>query len=319
VRGIFTDEPSVHDRHCEFTPGRGWLPWSYTFPDFFRERRGYDIFDTVPYIYFNGEHSSAARHDYWRTVMERFSESFSKQLGEWCEENGIAFTGHYLWENNMGTSTRVGGAVMPHYRYQHVPGIDMLVEQTDETITCKQCTSVANQYGRKFVLTETYGCTGWGFTFEGQKWVGDFQFVMGVNFRSQHLALYSIKGCRKRDYPPVFNYNTSWWKYNYVVEDYFARLSAVLTEGDVIRDVLVLHPASTGWCVNGTNPYGFEKRGKDRDIPAVNRIGDKFNDFLRDLLGQHYDLDIGDETIMEETGEVRGQKLAVHLAEYRVV
>lgn len=319
VRGVFTDEPSVHDRHCKFTEGRGWIPWSWSFPDFFRERRGYDLLDIVPYIYFDGEHSPKARHDYWRTVCERFSESYSKQIGEWCGKNGIAFTGHYLWENNLGTATRVCGAVMPNYRFQHVPGIDMLTEQTNEAITVKQCSSVANQYGRKFVLSETYGCTGWAFTFEGQKWVGDFQYVLGVNLRSQHLALYSIKGCRKRDYPPVFNYNTSWWKYNHIVEDYFARLSAVLSEGRPIRDVLVLHPASTAWCMTGTGPYGFPSRGKDRDVSATNRFGHEFNGFLGTLLRAHYDFDLGDETIMAETGEVRAGKLAVNMAEYRVV
>ncbi|MDQ0875279.1 hypothetical protein QFZ77_003938 [Paenibacillus sp. V4I3] len=319
IRGVFTDEPSVHDSHCKFTAGRGWLPWSWSFPDFFQERRGYDLFDVIPYMYFNGVYSSQARHDYWWTLTERFSESYSKQLGEWCENNGIDFTGHYLWENNMGTATRVCGAVMPNYRYQQVPGIDMLNEQTNEYITVKQCTSVANQYGRKFVLSETYGCTGWAFTFEGQKWMGDFQYVLGVNLRSQHLALYSIKGCRKRDYPPVFNYNTSWWKYNHVMEDYFARLSSVLTEGRPIRDVLVLHPSSTAWSMVGTGPYGFPARGKDRDVSATNTFGHEFNAFLGKLLRAHYDFDLGDETILAETGEIRGGNLAVNLVEYRIV
>ena len=86
------------------------------------------------------------------------------------------------------------------------------------------------------MLSETYGCSSWEFTFEGQKWVGDWQYVLGVNLRCQHLALYTLRGCRKRDYPPAFNYNTTWWKYNGVVEDYFARVGRVLTEGEAVRD-----------------------------------------------------------------------------------
>ncbi|TDG00211.1 glycosyl hydrolase [Paenibacillus piri] len=319
ITGIFTDEPGVHDRHCRFTPGRGWVPWTLSLPDYFMERRGYDILDVLPYLYFNGSLSSMARHDFWRTVSDKFCESFTKQLGDWCEENGLAFTGHYLWESALGVATRVGGAVMPHYRYQHVPGIDMLCEQTDEHMTVKQCTSVANQYGRKFVISETYGCTGWEFTFEGQKWMGDWQYVLGVNLRSQHLALYSLKGCRKRDYPPVFNYQTSWWKYNRLIEDYFARIGAVMTEGTPVRDVLVLHPASTAWSMLGTDPYGAARRGLDRDIPGIDRYGYEFNDLLRVLLGAHYDFDLGDETIMAETGTVSGRKLFVRLAGYRTV
>lgn len=319
IKGVFTDEPSVNDRHCRFTEGRGWVPWTYSFPDYFKSRRGYDLLEEVPHLFFDSDRSSWARHDYWRTVSEKFTDAFSKQIYDWCDNNGLSFTGHYLQEDKLGLGTRVGGAIMPHYRYQHIPGIDMLTESTDEHMTVKQCTSVANQYGRKRVMTETYGCAGWEFTFEGQKWIGDWQYALGVNFRSQHLALYSIKGCRKRDYPPVFNYNTSWWKYNHVVEDYFARLGAVLTEGRAVRDILVLHPASTAWSLLGSNPYGMPNRGRDRDIPGINRYGDEFNRLLRALLGAHHDCDLGDETIMSEIGEVKPGKLIIGQAAYKAV
>lgn len=318
IPGVFTDEPNIADGQCKFTAGRGWIPWTDGFTEYFRQKRGYDIPDVLPYIFFKGVKSSKARHDYWRTVSDRFCEAYSKQLGEWCENNNLSFTGHYLVENDLGASTRVSGAIMPHYRYQHVPGIDMLCEQTHEHLTVKQCTSVANQYGRKRVLSETYGCTGWDFTFEGQKWVGDWQFVLGVNLRCQHLALYSLKGCRKRDYPPVYNYNTSWWKYNNVVEDYFARLSSVLTEGEAVRDVLVIHPASTAWSMMGCE---VEDRGwfAGTNIDEVNKYGDQFNSFIRALLASHYDFDLGDETIMEEKGRVEGNKIYVNRAGYSVV
>ena len=132
-------------------------------------------------------------------------------------------------------------------------------------------------------------------------------------------ALYSIGGCRKRDYPPVFNYNTTWWKYNKVIEDYFSRLSAVLIEGEVIRDILVIHPSTTAWCMLGTNPYGLPKRGNDRDIPAIKEYGDKFNLLLKYLMGCHNDFDLGDELIMKETGSVREGKLYINKKGYKLV
>lgn len=319
VVGVFTDEPGIHDRNSRYTPGRGWLPWTYAFPDYFAAKRGYDILEVIAYVFFDGEPSSAARHDYWRTIAELFCESFSRQLGEWCEANGLLFTGHYLWEGSLGVATRVGGAVMPHYRYQHVPGIDLLNEQTDEVLTVKQCTSVASQYGRQHVLTETYGCTGWGFTFEGMKWIGDWQYVLGVTLRSQHLALYSLKGCRKRDYPPVFNYQTTWWEDARLIEDYFARITAVMSEGSAVRDVLVLHPASTAWSLLGTGPYASKRRGEDRNIPEIDQYGNDFNDFLRALLAAHYDFDLGDETIMAEEGAAAERRLRIRLASYDTV
>jgi len=142
--------------------------------------------------------------------------------------------------------------------------------------------------------------------------MGDWQYVLGVNLRCQHLALYSLKGCRKRDYPPVFNYNTSWWKYNYVVEDYFARIGAVMSQGAVVRDVLVIHPASTAWSMMGCDAW-------NSNIAAVNEYGEQFNDFIRFLLGTHYDFDLGDELIMEEKGRVEGNKIFVNLVGYSFV
>ena len=49
-----------------------------------------------------------------------------------------------------------------------------------DTLTADLCrgseaSSAARQFGRHRVLSELYGCTGWDFTFEGMKWVGDWQ------------------------------------------------------------------------------------------------------------------------------------------------
>lgn len=308
VPGIFTDEPTVFA--VQVRSGLPALPWTDGLAAYFTERRGYDLLDLVPWLYLEGEHAAEARHDYWYTISQRFTEAFSKQLGEWCERYGLAFTGHYLMENDLGMGTVRGGAIMPHYRYQHVPGIDMLEEQNHEFLTVKQCTSVASQFGRKRVLSELYGCTSWEFTFEGQKWVGDWQYVLGVNLRCQHLALYTLRGCRKRDYPPVFNYNTTWWPFNGVVEDYFARVGRVLTEGEAVRDVLMIHPASTVWAMLGQG---------DTQAAHANVYGERLNAFLQALLATHYDSDLGDEQIMAEDGRVADGALWVGRCPYKVV
>jgi hypothetical protein len=317
IPGIFTDEPNVFA--VEVRSGQRALPWTDELPAYFQERRGYDLLDVVPWLFYNGrgeramqipEESAKARHDYWYTISERFTEAYSKQLGEWCEQYDLAFTGHYLCENELGRGILRGGAIMPHYRYQHVPGIDMLTEQNHEFLTIKQCSSVANQLGRDRVLSETYGCSSWEFTFEGQKWVGDWQYVLGVNLRCQHLALYTLRGCRKRDYPPSFNYNTTWWKYNGVVEDYFARVGYILTQGDAVRDVLLLHPISTAWSM---------LREGDESVAEVDAYGERLNDFVRALLATHYDFDFGDEQIMAAEASVEENTLAVGEASYKVV
>ncbi len=319
IPGIFTDEPSLHDRHAYFGEKRGWIPWTYGFSGYFREQKGYDFLDDMPWLYFNGGESAKIRHDYWQALSRQYGNAYFKTIGDWCRKNNLKFTGHFLQEDKMGLCARVNGSVMPHYIYQDVPGIDMLTEQTGEFLTVKQCTSVASQYEKPEVLTETYGCTGWDFTFEGQKWMGDWQFVLGVTRRCQHIALYSLRGCRKRDYPPSFNYNVNWWKENRFVEEYFARLSAVLTQGRALRRVLLLHPVSTVWSRLGVSPYGNPVRRNERDVPELDRFGNEFNDLLEAVLRRHFDCDLGDEELLMADGSVEGGKLRLKACDYDAV
>ncbi len=313
VPGIFTDEPNVHD--VKPRSGLPHVPWTDGFLELFTARRGYDFLDLAPYVFFDGERSSRARHDFWWTISERFAEAYSKQIGAWCNKHHLALTGHYLEENVMGFTVWRSGAVMPHYRYQQVPGIDMLCELTHEYLTVKQCTSVAHQFGRSLTLSETYGCSGWAFTFEGQKWVGDWQYVLGITMRCQHLALYSLRGCRKRDYPPCFNYNTTWWSFNKIVEDYFARLGALLTQGEPVRDVLVIHPLATAWTMVEGSVHEFPP---GPGVQAANDLGADLNTFAQAVLAAHYDFDFGDEQIMADVGRVDGQTLWVNQSRYNV-
>ncbi|MBW5447720.1 hypothetical protein GE107_16825 [Cohnella sp. CFH 77786] len=319
IPGIFTDEPSILGfKEGLDQPEMTWIPWSDVLPGVFADKRGYEIWDRLPYFFFHGRPSSKIRFDFWKTVTEQFCESYSKAIGDWCRENGLAFAGHYCEVDVVG-ATRHCGAVMPNYRYLDIPGIDTLCEQTDESLTVKQVSSVANQYGKKRVISETYGVTGWDFSFESRKWIGDWQFALGVNLLTYHLALYSLRGCRKRDYPPSFNYNVNWWEHNRVMEDYFARLGTVLSEGNVVRDVLVLHRATSVWALLGQDVKAKDWLGQGGNNEALGRYDQEFNDFVRRLLGEHYDFDLGDELILQEIGNVDGGRLRVGEAEYRVV
>jgi hypothetical protein len=319
IKGSFSDEESLCDRHASFDPHRGWIPWTTGFGDWIKQKTGYDILDYIPYFYFNGEYSAKVRFDYWHMIALRFEECYSGQIGQWCDARHIAYTGHFLQEDKMGLCCRVNGSIMPHYIHQMAPGIDMLCEQTDEYLTVKQCTSVANQLNKKDVVTETYAATGWEFSFEGQKWIGDWQYVLGVNRRCQHLALYSIRGCRKRDYPPCFNYNTTWWNKIKVVEDYFARLSVIMHKGKPVRDVLILHPMSHVWASLGCSPYGNPVRNEEAGIRVMDAYGNDFNNFLKLFCENHIDFDLGDETIIQRFGSVLNGKFTIDSAAYSVV
>jgi len=309
VKGIFTDEPNIFPFLWGGNVEYYALPWTDIFSEYFKEKRGYDFFDIAPFVFLSGEKSIKARYDYWRTISELFLESYTKNISNWCKEHHILFTGHYLEEDNFPHVILCSGSIMPHYEYMDIPGIDILTEVRYEYLTVKQATSVANQLGKSRVISETYGCTGWEFTFEGQKHVADWQYALGVNMRCQHLFLYSLRGCRKRDYPPSFNHNPS-WKYQSLIEDYFARLSYIITLGKPVRDILLIHPIESSWC---------EFNGRDKSIPQER--GEEFKEIISALLGIHYDFDLGDENIIEKYGKIDKERkeFVVGEAKHRLV
>ena len=319
VPGIFTDEPSLADRHAAFDPSRSWIPWSEGMEAYYQMICSKDVYESLPLLFFQGEGSFKVRHDYWHCISLRYEACYSKQIGLWCAEQNLSYTGHFLQEDKLGLCTRVNGSIMPHYTHQAMPGIDLLGERIDEYLTLKQVSSVAHQYGKSRVICETYAGCGWDFSFAGQKWVGDWQYVLGVTNRCPHLMLYSLRGNRKRDYPQSFNYHNVWWEKQYLVETYFARLSTILQQGEVQRPILLLHPMGTVWGRIGCSPYGNPVRRNERDVPKGDEIGYALNRLLKRLESAFLSVDLGDETLLQRDGQVVENTLLLKLASYQVV
>lgn len=310
IPGVFTDEPNISSsrpRAPSTIPPRGprmapfAVPWTNGLVKRFKELNGYNITERLPEIFFNVGNYMKTRHDFWKTITMLFLEAFSKQIYEWCDEHGLKSTGHYLAEDSLLSQLVCAGAVMPHYEYQHVPGIDHLgMHVWGSLLTTKQVSSVANQLGKERVLCETYGCTGNYPSFADRKWIGDWLYVMGVNLLNHHLVPYSMRGRRKRDYGLNFHWSQPWWKYNGILEEYFARLSYMLSRGKRIVNVLVIHPIGTAWALY--SPLNMSK---------VAEIDEYLSSLLRSLLSAHIDFDLGDEMLMEKYGKVDDEKLRI--------
>ena len=306
--GIFTDEPNYRSG--------GVAPWTEAFPEYFKKVNGYDLLGRIPLLFFDGDGCEKARHDFWRTMTMRFVESFTIPLSEWCEKHNSQFTGHYLSEETLLSQIRVIGAAMPHYEYMQLPGIDHLGRNISETLTLKQVSSAAHQFGRNRVLCEIFGVSGHSMSFEDMKWIADYHFALGITFMNQHLTLYSMKGERKRDFPPTISYHQPYWQYYRAVNDYFARCAYMLTRGDFGADILFLHPIGSAWA---TMPVPFEGESRRSISTEVMRYNDELVRLQDALLASHYDFDYGDEMIMGGHTWVRDGKLTVGKMNYRAV
>jgi len=306
IPAIFTDEPNCSVRGA--SPKEMLIPWTDDLPYRFEQCYGYKISDYLPSLFFNEGDYKKVRYDFWNLISDLFLESYSQQIYNWCQEHNLAYTGHYLAEDTLTSQIRCIGAAMPHYEYMHIPGIDHLGRNIQDLLTLKQVSSVAHQLGRKRVLSELYGCSGQNFSFSGRKWIGDWHIVLGVNLFCPHLSLYSMRGARKRDFPPTIYYQQPWWKYNKIIEDYFARLNYIMSEGEFKADILVIHPMESAWCLY-----------KPVDTREIDELNQSFTNLIEELCKLHQDYDLADEKLLKKYGKIDKDLIKVGKMFYKIV
>ena len=299
LKGFFTDEPQY---------SRDKIPWSHIFSSEFKQRYGYDIVEKLPALFIACEGYEKVRYDYWALVADLYIASFAKQIYDWCEEHQCKLTGHTIQEGSMFAQMICSAGVMPFYEYMQIPGIDWLGRSIDSPIVPKSVGSVASQLDKKFVLSETFALCGWDVSFEELKWIAQWQYVNGVNLMCQHLEGYTLRGLRKRDYPPSLFYQQPWWEEYKVFNDYFARLGVLLTAGKNAPDVLLIHPMKSGW-ITYDNTYNESLKQLDDDFEKVTQM-------LSDLHIEHH---YGDETIISRHGSVDKDLFVVGKCKYKIL
>lgn len=319
IPGIFTDEPNhggMLGGQGGWMPSANQIPWTGKLLATFKKRYGYDLTPHLVELYFDvdGNGMRPARYHYHDCLTHLYVDAFCRQIGEWCAANGLQFTGHQLEEDSLASQTNMVGSCLRCYEHMQAPGMDLLTEHWRVFNTAKQVSSGARQFGAKWRLTETYGCTGWDFPFAGHKALGDWQLALGINVRCQHLSWYTMRGEAKRDYPAGIFYQSPWWEMYPKVEDYFARLHVAMTQGEEVRDLLVVHPVESMWML--------VKNGW-RQTPATKALDAQFAKLTEALLSQHLDFDFGDEEQLGRLAKVAGKKASATLkmgqAVYRAV
>ncbi len=304
VPAIFTDEPNVMQDGSEAiipTPEYRWVikcGWSRYFEEEYQKYYGEDILDRLPELFWKKADNSDSiiKYRYFDFLAHQFSQNFSGQLGEWCDKNGIALTGHLLREAQLGGQAPTCGETMRSYGEFTIPGIDMLCNWHEFT-TAKQTQSAVHQYGKEGMLSELYGVTNWDFDFRGHKLQGDWQAALGVTVRVPHLAWVSMKGEAKRDFPAAIGYQSPWYKEYPYIEDHFARLNTALTRGTPIVKLGVIHPIESYWISVGPN---------SQTAITIAALESNFKNITEWLLEEHFDFNfICESTIPQLSCEER--------------
>ncbi len=311
IPGVFTDEPNISP-----PGGRTAVRWTPDLYEEFEKRWGYKLQDNLLSLFDEVGDWKKVRHNYFQLLLQMFIDRWSKPWFEYTEKHQLKWTGHY-WEHGW-PSPHHGGDNMAMYAWHQLPGIDLLFntmysedrqDQFGRIRNVKELRSAANQTGRSRTLSETYGGAGWELTFEDMKRLGDWMYVLGVNFLNQHMTYITMTGDRKHDYPQSFSYHTPWWNLYAYQADYFARLSVAMSAGKQKNNILVIEPTTSTWMYYST----FSPNS------TLNEIGNSFHSLLDKLEQYKIAYDLGSENIIKDTGMAVNGSFIVGEAVYDLV
>lgn len=318
VPAIFTDEPTFTCRKPEHTiesahSERDILyTWTRFMEEKYEERYGEDLLDYLPELFWKKVDGSDSliKYRYYDFCADLFYNAFTAQCGAWCEEHGIAFTGHIFEEPTLSGQAESAGDLLRQYKAFTLPGIDMLCNRTELT-TAKQTQSVVRQLQKEGMMSELYGVTNWDFDFRGHKFQGDWQAAMGVTVRVPHLAWMSMQGEAKRDYPASIFYQSPWYKEYSYLEDHFARLNTALTRGTPVVKVGVIHPVESYWIATGpADQTADARKARDERYQTLNRwLLEGHQDF--DYISEGLLADIADEKAPRKVGAMEYDAIVV--------
>ena len=291
IKGFFTDEPQYY---------RWGTPYTPMMVKYFQEEYRQDIFEQLGLLFVEKEGYQTFRYRYWCGMQKLMLENWAKKVYDWCEQNQIKLTGHYIEETTLGYQIMCCGGVMPFYEYEHIPGIDWLHSVTGNELSPRQVGSAARQLGKKQVITESFAACGWDVTPAQLRRIAGFQYANGVNMLCLHLMPYSEHGQRKRDYPAHFNQLNPWVKEHFKeFNDYFSNLGYLLAEGEEPVNVAMLHPIRSA--------YLDYKR--DQEQFCIRELEEKLSEAMRLFSSRGIAYHFLDETLLEQHGFVEGAKI----------
>lgn len=313
VPAIFTDEPRLAPRIklpqqmiAAASDQDAVVPYSEVFAGRLAERFGIDALDIAPeYVWeLSGGRKSRSRYIYRNVLCDCFNEAFLDQISAWCHRHKIMMTGHVMGEESLLSQVHYLGDCMRCYRNMDLPGIDILVDER-QLLTVKQAVSVSRQYGRKGTVSELYGVTNWDCNFKTYKLQGDWQAALGITVRVPHLSWMSMQGEAKRDWPGSIFYQSPWYREFSYLEDYFARLNTVLTRGNAVVRIGVIHPVESMWMHYGP---------LDQSGMRCKEMNERLNTLAEGLLYRTIDFDFVSEALLPELHGSRPTALASYQA-----
>jgi hypothetical protein len=259
ITAIFTDEPGFHNNRLD-----GYLantvPWTEALPEFFKQRKGYSLLDSLPLLWVGeGEENAQVQMDFWDTLSTLYMNTYFRRIYEWCQAHGIESIGHVLEDTLRFHRTFEGGDFFKTVKYFHRPGIDQIGDRRFGMMNPKLGSSAARLFGVPHSWSETFADYGWGLTLEHMKAVINWHATSGLDLEVLSAFYYSLEGRRRQDSPPDLFYHQLWRHDFHSFADYASRMLYLAGRGKQVADIAIFYPTAaimTAGGIMGFAPLG---------------------------------------------------------------
>lgn len=214
--------------------------WTWRFPDEFRKRKGYDVREWLPSLFFpTNEEGMKVRCDVLEVLSSMAEEAFFRPLFEWHEKHGL-LCGYD--QTNRNADPIEGQRWYLDYwktmRWFSAPG-------QDHGGDAKPHAAIAQCYRRPRVWLEGFHSSGWGHTIdELTGWLHRW-YQRGANLYNPHAVYYSTKGSWWEWAPPSTCWRQPYWRHYRIFAEHITRLSYLLSQGTHVCPLAVLNPSTT--------------------------------------------------------------------------
>ena len=279
--------------------------WTDDFAEEFRRRIGYDIMPWLPFIMFKtGRLGEVVSYEYGakqspdfkrrvqtvrlhfeRTKAQLLYERFTTVFADWCKAQGVlsrgqaygrgffpllSSTAYDIPEGESWTTNYLRhriGEEMPDCDYRRGRAYTMIN---------KYVSSAAHHSGRRLVsaeeMTNTYRM--FETTLELLKLGSDMSAISGITHSVWHGFNYSPPQAGFPgwvQYGSYLNEQNTWWPYFRLLNDYRARMSAILQNADMQTPIAILAPTEQMWGEIGvqTEPFPNYPKGSQYDITPL--------------------------------------------------
>jgi hypothetical protein len=245
---------SFCDTEGNYGNGNG-LVWSKDMPEAYRKHgEGRNVKMWLPLMLDEDVEGlfARARCDWYEAFSECYA-AFFQGVSDYLAKYGLYYTGH-VWEQTLQSEASCVGAYMDIQRAYSMPGMDALGPNTFRPHDYRESFSVA-AFEKRRMLCELLGAGGWEhFTTTILKQGSN----AAIAFGSSHISHHGVFMTRTLkvwtpdwyDENPMFGFFNLW-------SDFTARASYISSSGNVVPDVLIVHPQESVWTLLGDSEKIF--------------------------------------------------------------